>query len=120
LRDLTYTTPMASLLLEIFRFPSDRQLPVIAYYVLLDRRPQPAAAKRKSATTAASGYRPPFSSTDFRTAVAQPTPQAALNEMRRKIEQCIEPGDTIDYDGKSYTDVMDVVQAVVRTQPKWQ
>ena len=111
---------MASLLLEIFRFPSDRKLPAIAYYVLLDQRPQPRAAKSKSATPAASGYRPPFSSTDFRTAVAQPTPQAAINEMRRKIEVCIEPGDSIEYDGKSYSQVLDVVQAVVRTQPKWQ
>ena len=111
---------MASLLLEIFRFPSDRQLPAIAYYVLLDHRPQPKVAKKKSATAAKSGYRQPISSTDFRTAIAQPTPQSAINEMRRKLEECIEPGDTIEYDGKSYSQVLDVVQAVVRTRPKWQ
>ena len=111
---------MANLFLEIFRFPSDRQLPAIAYYVLLDHRAESAVLTSETEATTESGYRQPLSSTDFRTAVAQATPQAAINETRRKLEQCLETGDTVEYDGTSYSRVLDVVQAIVQTRDKWQ
>ena len=110
---------MARLLLEIFRFPSDRQLAVISYYVLLDHRPHRVRAKL-DIEAPASGYRRPISSTDNRTAMAQPTPEAAIRELRDKLEQCVHVGDTIEYLGQAYSGVPEVVDAVVQSRSQWE
>ena len=111
---------MARLLLEIFRFPSDRQLAVISYYVLLDHRPQRVPSKSSEAPAPPSGYRRPISSTDNRTALAQPTPEAAIQDMQQKLEQCMLEGDTIEYLGEVFSSVPAVVQAVAQSQAKWE
>jgi hypothetical protein len=111
---------MARLLLEIFRFPSDRQLAVISYYVLLDHRPNRTRSKTRPDASPPSGYRRPISSTDNRTAMAQPTPDAAISEMRQKLEQCVMPGDTIEYLGCDYSSVSSVVDAVVTSRQQWE
>jgi hypothetical protein len=110
---------MAHLLLEIFRFPSDRQLAVISYYVLLDHRPQRAQSRSSQAPAPPSGYRRPISSTDNRTALAQPTPEAAIQDMQQKLEQCMLEEDTIEYLGEVYPSVATVVQAVAQSRTKW-
>jgi hypothetical protein len=110
---------MAHLLLEIFRFPSDRQLAVISYYVLLDHRPHRVRSKPERESPA-SGYRRPISSTDNRTAMAQPTPQAAIRELQQKLEQCVREGDTIEYLGHTHSSVDAVVAAVVQTRSQWE
>jgi hypothetical protein len=110
---------MARLLLEIFRFPSDRQLAVISYHVLLDHRPHRVRSKTRP-DAPASGYRRPISSTDNRTAMAQPTPEAAISEMQQKLEQCVLPGDTIEYLGHDYASVPEVVDAVVKSRKDWE
>jgi hypothetical protein len=110
---------MARLLLEIFRFPSDRQLAVISYYVLLDHRPHRVRSKMEKEAPA-SGYRRPISSTDNRTAIAQPTPEAAIHEMQDKLQQCLLTGDTIEYLGQVYASVPAVVEAVTRSRPQWE
>lgn len=111
---------MAHLLLEIFRFPSDRQLAVISYYVLLDHRPERAQSRSSQSAAPPSGYRRPISSTDNRTALAQPTPEAAIQDMQQKLEQCMLEGDTIEYLGEVYPNVPAVVRAVAQSQSKWE
>jgi|GEM_PF-3181940 len=114
-----YSQAMARLLLEIFRFPSDRQLSVISYYVLLDHRPRRARSKT-SPEVPVSGYRRPISSTDNRTAIAQPTPDAAIREMQEKLGEYVLPGDTIEYLGEVYSGVPAVIEAVIRRRPEWE
>lgn len=114
-----YSQPMARLLLEIFRFPSDRQLAVISYYVLLDHRPHRVRTNPQKEAPA-SGYRRPISSTDNRTAMAQPSAEAAIRELREKLEQCVRAGDTIEYQGQDYSSVPEVVAAVVQSRSGWE
>ena len=111
---------MARLLLEIFRFPSDRQLAVISYYVLLDHRPQRRRSLSSLEPAPPSGYRRPISSADNRTAIAQPTPAAAIQELQQKLEQCMLKEDTIEYLGEVYSSVPAVVQAVAQSQSTWE
>jgi hypothetical protein len=40
--------------------------------------------------------------------------------MQQKLEQCVLPGDTIEYLGRDYASVPEVVDAVVQSRKDWE
>ena len=110
---------MANILIEILRFPSDRQLPAIDYYVLLDFRPIQAGTNVVADTAVASTSRRPLSSMDNRTVLSQPTPSAAIKDAQRKLQVSFQSEDTIEFNGTQYASVAVAVNAIKQAQRQW-
>jgi hypothetical protein len=111
---------MANILIEILRFPSDRQLPALDYYVLLDFLPLIAGTNIIADTATVSTSRRPLSSMDNRTVLSQPTPTLAIKDAQQKLQASFQPQDKIEFKGTQYASVAAAVNAITQAQWQWQ
>lgn len=110
---------MTNILIEVFRFPIDRRLPAIDYYILLETRQRSASTNTVTDPTIAPASHRTLSSMDNRTVVPQPTPAAAIEDAKRRLQASVLPQDVIEFNGVHYASVSDVIIAIAQAESQW-
>ena len=110
---------MTNILIEVLRFPTDRLLPAIDYYVLLDTRPRSALTDTTTNPTAAPVSHRTLSSMDNRTVVPQPTPAAAIEDAKRRLQASFVPKDVIEFNGTPHASVEAALATITQAQSTW-